>query len=49
MNYFDPLVVLKKEETNSNWLRRPLSENQINYALDDVDYLLEILRFFVDC
>ena len=38
-------VVLKKEETNSNWLRRPLSENQINYALDDVDYLLEIYNY----
>ncbi len=38
-------VVLKKEETNSNWLRRPLSESQINYALDDVDYLLEIYNY----
>lgn len=38
-------VLLKKGETNSNWLKRPLSENQINYALDDVDYLLEIYNY----
>ena len=35
-------IKLNKSETNSNWLRRPLSEEQIKYALDDVDYLLEI-------
>jgi len=38
-------IVLKKGETNSNWLKRPLSENQIDYALDDVDYLLEIFNY----
>ncbi len=38
-------IDLKKTETNSNWLKRPLTENQINYALDDVDFLLEIYRF----
>ena len=33
---------LKKNETNSNWLKRPLTDNQIRYAFDDVDYLINI-------
>tara|TARA_B100000965_G_scaffold231389_1_gene193761 strand:- start:1754 stop:2614 length:861 start_codon:yes stop_codon:yes gene_type:complete len=36
---------LKQAETNSNWLKRPLTENQINYALEDVDYLIDIYFF----
>tara|TARA_Y100000816_G_C26108366_1_gene590144 strand:- start:944 stop:1804 length:861 start_codon:yes stop_codon:yes gene_type:complete len=39
-NYFS--IELSKGETNSNWLKRPLTENQIRYALEDVDYLIEI-------
>lgn len=35
-------IKLKKTETNSNWLKRPLSEDQISYAYDDVDYLIDI-------
>ncbi len=35
-------ILLNKSETNSNWLKRPLSENQINYASDDVNFLIEI-------
>ena len=38
-------INLKKTETNSNWLKRPLTDDQINYALDDVDFLLEIYSF----
>lgn len=38
-------ITLKKTETNSNWLKRPLSNSQIEYALDDVDYLLEIYGY----
>lgn len=38
-------IDLKKTETNSNWLKRPLTDNQINYALDDVDFLIEIYNF----
>ncbi len=32
-------IELSKDETRTNWLKRPLSENQIRYALDDVRYL----------
>ena len=38
-------IDLKKSETNSNWLKRPLTQNQIKYALDDVDFLIEIYRY----
>jgi ribonuclease D len=31
---------LNKSETNSNWLKRPLSNNQIKYAADDVNFLI---------
>ncbi len=32
-------ITLSKEETRTNWLQRPLSDEQIQYALDDVRYL----------
>ncbi len=35
-------IILQKTETNSNWLKRPLTQSQIKYAGDDVDYLIEI-------
>ena len=35
---------LDKSETNSNWLKRPLSENQISYASSDVEYLIKIYK-----
>ena len=35
---------LNKSETNSNWLKRPLSNNQIKYAADDVNFLIEIYK-----
>ncbi|MEK9629544.1 MAG: ribonuclease D [Nitrospinota bacterium] len=31
---------IHKSETYTNWCRRPLSESQIKYALDDVRYLM---------
>ena len=36
---------LKQAETKSNWLKRPLTKNQINYALEDVEYLIDIYKF----
>ena len=41
-NFFG--VNLKKNETNSNWLKRPLSESQKKYAFEDVDFLIEIYQ-----
>ncbi len=34
-------VKLAKTETRTNWLKRPLDPSQIEYALDDVRYLLK--------
>ncbi len=31
---------IHKSETYTDWCRRPLSQNQINYAIDDVRYLM---------
>mgnify|MGYP001157067376 FL=1 len=33
-------IVLEKKETRSNWLRRPLSDDQLKYAALDVEYLI---------
>lgn len=35
-------VVLPKQQTRSNWLRRPLSDAQLEYARGDVQYLREL-------
>ena len=35
-------ITLAKTETRTNWLQRPLSSSQVEYALDDVRYLTEI-------
>ena len=35
-------VVLPKQQTRSNWLRRPLSDAQLEYARADVEYLREL-------
>ena len=37
-------INLNKSETNSNWLRRPLSDEQLNYASNDVLFLLDIFK-----
>lgn len=35
---------VSKGETNSDWIKRPLSERQLNYAAKDVLYLIDIFR-----
>lgn len=35
-------VDLEKGETRSDWLQRPLSDKQLHYAADDVEYLLSM-------
>jgi ribonuclease D len=37
-------VDLPKDETNSDWLKRPLSDNQLQYAVYDVYYLYQIFH-----
>lgn len=41
-------VSLQKGETRTNWRHRPLTENQCNYAAQDVEFLLSIYRLIVD-
>jgi ribonuclease D len=35
---------LDKSETNSNWLKRPLTNKQLEYAADDVNFLIPICK-----
>jgi ribonuclease D len=37
-------VALEKKHTRANWTRRPLSRDELDYAMDDVRYLLEVYR-----
>jgi len=37
-------VKLEKKHTRANWSRRPLAEDEINYAMDDVRYLLPVYQ-----
>jgi ribonuclease D len=40
-------VEIPKTETRSNWLRRPLTQNQIAYALNDVRFLPELRQALI--
>ena len=40
-------VKLDKKHTRANWSRRPLSEDEINYAMDDVRYLIPVYKTLV--
>ena len=40
---------LEKTETRTDWLKRPLSERQVAYALDDVRYLPAIRDWIIEC
>jgi ribonuclease D len=37
-------VALEKKHTRANWMRRPLSRDELDYAMDDVRYLLPVYR-----
>ncbi len=37
-------VALEKKHTRANWMRRPLSRDELDYAMDDVRYLLQVYR-----
>lgn len=37
-------VALEKHQTRSNWLQRPLSNEQIRYAVEDVTFLLPLFE-----
>ena len=37
-------IILNKNETRSNWIRRPLSDSQLKYATLDVEYLIYLYK-----
>ena len=37
-------IILNKNETRSNWIRRPLSDSQLKYASLDVEYLIHLYK-----
>ncbi len=37
-------VALEKKHTRANWMRRPLLRDELDYAMDDVRYLLAVYR-----
>jgi ribonuclease D len=37
-------IILDKKETRSNWIRRPLSDDQLKYAALDVEYLINLYK-----
>ena len=37
-------IKLDKNETRSNWIRRPLSDSQLKYAALDVEYLIHLYK-----
>ena len=41
-------IVLDKNETRSNWIRRPLSDSQLKYASLDVEYLIYLYKIQIE-
>ncbi len=42
-------IRLDKNETRSNWIRRPLTDSQLKYAALDVEYLIHLYLSQIDC
>ncbi len=40
-------IILNKNETRSNWVRRPLTDSQLKYAALDVEYLIHLYKLQV--
>ena len=41
-------VALEKHQTRSNWLQRPLSDEQIQYAIEDVVHLGDVYEYLLN-
>ena len=41
-------VTLSKSATRTNWLKRPLSDEQLDYAVDDVRYMPELREILLE-
>jgi ribonuclease D len=41
-------IKLPKTETRANWVKRPLTDNMIEYACDDVKYLTELMHLIIN-
>ena len=41
-------ISLNKNETRSNWIRRPLSDSQLKYASLDVEYLIYLYKIQIE-
>ena len=41
-------IVLNKNETRSNWIRRPLTDSQLKYAALDVEYLIYLYKVQIE-
>ena len=37
-------VLVDKEETRSNWIKRPLRDSQLKYAASDVEFLIDLYK-----
>ena len=38
-------VTVDKQETRSNWIRRPLTDSQLSYAASDVEFLIQLFKY----
>lgn len=38
-------VAVDKQETRSNWIKRPLTDSQLSYAASDVEFLIQLFEY----